>query len=66
MEPMEACTTGQTLTVKGKSGTVRFSNVLVGEVWLCSGQSNMFFPLSIGVPPKSFAPTAAAQMSYCR
>jgi len=29
-----------TLTVKGKN-TVTFDDVLVGEVWLCSGQSNM-------------------------
>jgi sialate O-acetylesterase len=32
------------LTVIGKN-TVRFTDVLVGEVWLCSGQSNMSFPL---------------------
>ena len=29
-----------TLTVKGKN-TITVSNVLVGEVWICSGQSNM-------------------------
>jgi sialate O-acetylesterase len=29
-----------TLTVKGKN-TVSFKDVLIGEVWLCSGQSNM-------------------------
>src|SRR5689334_11402081 len=29
-----------TLTVRGKN-TVTFDDVLVGEVWLCSGQSNM-------------------------
>jgi sialate O-acetylesterase len=29
-----------TLTVKGKN-TVTFEDVLVGEVWICSGQSNM-------------------------
>jgi len=33
-----------TLTVKG-SNTVTFSNVLVGEVWVCSGQSNMEFQM---------------------
>ncbi len=31
---------GKPLTVKGKN-TVKLENVLVGEVWLCSGQSNM-------------------------
>ena len=28
------------LTVKGKN-TIAFTNVLIGEVWICSGQSNM-------------------------
>lgn len=28
---------------------IRLKNVLVGEVWLCSGQSNMEWPLSSGV-----------------
>lgn len=29
------------MTVKGKGNTVTFDNVLIGDVWLCSGQSNM-------------------------
>jgi sialate O-acetylesterase len=29
-----------TMTIKGKN-TVQFEDVLVGEVWICSGQSNM-------------------------
>lgn len=29
------------LSFKAKSGQEKFSNVYVGEVWLCSGQSNM-------------------------
>jgi len=32
------------LTVKGNN-TIVFSNVLIGEVWVCSGQSNMEWPL---------------------
>jgi sialate O-acetylesterase len=32
------------LVVQGKN-TLRFSDVLVGEVWVCSGQSNMEYPL---------------------
>jgi sialate O-acetylesterase len=33
--------------VSGAAGrTLRFSNVLVGEVWICSGQSNMEWPLN--------------------
>lgn len=33
-----------TLTITGDN-TITFTNVLVGEVWLCSGQSNMGFKL---------------------
>lgn len=35
-----------TLDMKAKSGTRTFRNVWVGEVWICSGQSNMEFQLS--------------------
>jgi sialate O-acetylesterase len=33
------------LTVKGKN-VVIFNNVMVGEVWICSGQSNMEMPIA--------------------
>ena len=41
--PMEA--TGESLELKAtaKSGNVTVKDVLIGEVWLCSGQSNMEF-----------------------
>ncbi len=32
------------LVVKGKN-TITLSNILIGEVWVCSGQSNMEWPL---------------------
>jgi sialate O-acetylesterase len=35
-----AAGTGHTLTIKGKNA-LTFKNVAVGEVWVCSGQSNM-------------------------
>ncbi len=35
-----------TLTVTSEKRTLRFNNIVAGEVWLCSGQSNMAFPLS--------------------
>jgi sialate O-acetylesterase len=35
-----------TLTVDGPKNKISFTNVLVGEVWLCSGQSNMVFPMN--------------------
>lgn len=30
-----------TLTIRGQNETIALSDVLIGEVWLCSGQSNM-------------------------
>jgi sialate O-acetylesterase len=33
------------LKIKGKSDTVTVQDVLVGEIWVCSGQSNMEWPL---------------------
>lgn len=33
------------LTVAGPANTVKFSDVLVGDVWICSGQSNMEWAL---------------------
>jgi sialate O-acetylesterase len=41
-----------TLTVTGKN-TVQVNNVLVGEVWICSGQSNMEWPLKRSFEPQS-------------
>lgn len=37
--------TPYTLTLKGDGSTVKISNVLIGEVWLASGQSNMEMPM---------------------
>jgi sialate O-acetylesterase len=36
-----------TIQVQGKN-KLTVNNVLLGEVWLCSGQSNMNFPVSKG------------------
>ena len=30
-----------TMSIKGKNSNIQLTNILVGEVWLCSGQSNM-------------------------
>lgn len=41
LEAIEADPEPKELVVKGASNTVRFKNVVVGDVWLCGGQSNM-------------------------
>ena len=52
LDPLTASAEGRTLTVKTDAGTesVARQDVLVGEVWVCSGQSNMGWTLkqSIG------------------
>ncbi|MEO8174890.1 MAG: sialate O-acetylesterase, partial [Sediminibacterium sp.] len=30
-----------TITIKGRINTILLENILIGEVWICSGQSNM-------------------------
>jgi len=42
--PLKVSTEPATLTVKGKN-EIKLTNVLVGDVWLCSGQSNMEWPM---------------------
>ncbi|MES2983511.1 MAG: sialate O-acetylesterase [Verrucomicrobiota bacterium] len=49
---------GRSLTIttshEGKQATKIFSNILIGEVWLCSGQSNMAGPFGrASYPPGS-------------
>ena len=39
-----------TITVSGNDTTIIVKNVLIGEVWFCSGQSNMEMPVA-GWPP---------------
>jgi sialate O-acetylesterase len=45
LAPLTASAEGRGLTIAGSS-TVELHDIVVGEVWLCSGQSNMEFPLN--------------------
>jgi sialate O-acetylesterase len=45
LKPMPANSTPQTMTVKGRSRTLTLEGILVGDVWLLGGQSNMEFPI---------------------
>ncbi|HEY1082043.1 MAG TPA: sialate O-acetylesterase [Prosthecobacter sp.] len=63
LEKLAASTQPQEMVVKGRT-TVTVKDVLVGEVWLASGQSNMAFQFSRGEYPQ--AETAAAALPQLR
>ncbi len=44
LKPMKENSQPQEMTVKGKN-TLKIKNILIGEVWICSGQSNMEWAL---------------------
>jgi len=46
LDPMKANTQPQDMKVSGKVDAVIFSNVLVGDIWVLGGQSNMEMDLS--------------------
>lgn len=52
-----------TLSISAASGKLDYTNVLIGEVWLCSGQSNMAFQVSSAVDSqrKAFLEFAAGK-----
>ena len=57
LQPMKATAEGQTMTFTGNN-VVKASNVVVGEVWLCSGQSNMELPLKLSERGREVASSA--------
>ena len=44
LNPMKASETARDMSISGKNSIV-LKNILVGEVWLCSGQSNMEYAM---------------------
>jgi hypothetical protein len=55
------------LTIQGPVNTITYSNILIGEVWLCGGQSNMSFSMGpCGESPTGVYNSAAeiAQATY--
>ena len=48
-----------TLTISTPHRILKYTNVLIGEVWLCSGQSNMEFMLRQTITGKKDIPQAA-------
>ena len=50
--PLKASSNGANLSIAGKN-TITLEGVLVGEVWICSGQSNMEWRLHQALNPKT-------------
>lgn len=46
LEPLKANSKGKKLVASTSEERIEYANVVVGEVWLCSGQSNMEWPMS--------------------
>lgn len=44
LDPMVVCFSPQSMTIQGNE-TLFVNDILIGEVWVCSGQSNMGYPL---------------------
>lgn len=55
LQPMQAGGP-HTLTVSAGKQRLQYHNVLIGEVWLCSGQSNMQFRMNEGVDARTDIP----------
>lgn len=60
LPPQKASSEARDLEIRSGSELVILRDVLVGEVWLCSGQSNMDFPLAKAVGGKQEAAQAKA------
>lgn len=64
LDPLAAAEKPITLEVRGKSQTLNFQDVLVGEVWVCAGQSNM--GVGIGAVPDAEKIIAEADQPLIR
>ena len=59
LAPLKTCADGAEFKVNGENALV-FRNVVVGEVWFCSGQSNMEFTMSARRKVKDWEKEVAA------
>lgn len=51
LDPMKANAEGQTMDIAGKN-TIQLTDILVGDVWICSGQSNMEWAVGQSLDPE--------------
>ena len=61
LDKLAASATPIDVTVAGKN-TITYHDVLVGDVWVCGGQSNMEFGIRAFMPPDEFAKAGDPQI----
>lgn len=64
LDPISASFESRTLTVRSGDEAQQFDDVLVGEVWICSGQSNMATTTNSIPKVKALAPNAKNIRSF--
>ena len=66
LEPQPVSGAPQTLTIAGGSGMITREDILVGDVWLCGGQSNMDMGLGGCDVPQDIAAADHPQIRHFR
>ncbi len=62
----KACSKPQTVTVSGDGGKITYTDVLIGDVWLASGQSNMYWMVKQSAAGKAAIESAGKSSSDAR
>jgi sialate O-acetylesterase len=65
LSPLKASAKPAEMKITG-SNTITLTNILAGEVWLCSGQSNMEYPMKLNpgyLKPKNGVDSAAIDLT---
>lgn len=66
LSPLKASATPAQMRIASGKDSIILHHILVGEVWLCAGQSNMEYPMKGGysqAPPKRGADSAALALA---
>jgi len=66
LDPLKMSKQGAIMTVASGSEKLSVKDVLVGEVWFCSGQSNMEWTVSRAILPESVKPEKHATIRHIK
>lgn len=58
LDPLKTSLEPVAFQVKGEGNAIALQNVVVGEVWICGGQSNMVWPLGQSLDARTDVPQA--------